>query len=124
MRTCPFCGGKAHLSVDPEGTRDINGRLWAYTVVCERCAATSGLTFSEKMAIDKWNRRAGHTWHDFSDELPPGGTSVLCKGKNGALYVGKPVMFVDGTRTREVWVPRGNQYRTPEKWMEIEGSTD
>lgn len=61
LSPCPFCGGEAHLSVDPEGTRDINGRLWAYTVVCERCAATSGLTFSGQMAADEWNRRAERT---------------------------------------------------------------
>ena len=65
---CPLCGGEAHLSVDPEGTRDINGRLWAYTVVCERCAATSGLTFSGKMAVDKWNRRAERTCRIIDNE--------------------------------------------------------
>ena len=65
-----------------------------------------------------WNRRAERTWHDFSDELPPVGVSVLCRGKNGALYVGKPVTF-KGNGTRKVWVPRGDQYRTPEKWMEV-----
>ena len=58
------------------------------------------------------------TWHDFSDELPPVGVSVLCRGKNGALYVGKPVTF-KGNVTCKVWVPRGDQYRTPEKWMEV-----
>lgn len=58
------------------------------------------------------------TWHDFSDELPPVGVSVLCRGKNGALYVGKPVTF-KGNVTRKVWVPRGDQYRTPEKWMDV-----
>ena len=58
------------------------------------------------------------TWHDFSDELPPVGASVLCRGKNGALYVGKPVTL-KGDVTREVWVPRGDQYRSPEKWMAV-----
>ena len=73
---------------------------------------------SEDAAVDLWNRRAERTWHDFSDELPPVGVSVLCRGKNGALYVGKPVT-VNGNGTRKVWVPRGDQYRTPENWMEV-----
>lgn len=68
-------------------------------------------------AVDRDTER---TWHDFADELPPANKPVLCKGRNGALYVGKPVTFVGGERTREVWVPRGDQYRKPEKWMEID----
>lgn len=72
----------------------------------------------ERHMAERWNRRAERTWHDFTDELPPVGSVVLCRGKNGALYVGKPVTF-KGNVTRKVWVPRGDQYRTPEKWMEV-----
>lgn len=74
-------------------------------------------SFHDVPAVD---RDAERTWHDFADELPPAKKPVLCKGRNGALYVGKPVTFVGGERTREVWVPRGDQYRKPEKWMEID----
>lgn len=74
-------------------------------------------SFHDVPAVD---RDAERTWHDFADELPPAKKPVLCKGRNGALYVGKPVTFAGGERTREVWVPRGDQYRKPEKWMEID----
>ena len=57
LRFCPFCGGEASISADPEAVRDTQGRLWAYTVVCDRCCATSGLTYSVEKAIEAWNRR-------------------------------------------------------------------
>lgn len=82
------------------------------------CPFCGGEGAQERSAA-AWNSRAERTWHDFADELPPVGVSVLCRGKNGALYVGKAVTL-NGSVTREVWVPRGNQYRTPEKWMEVE----
>lgn len=54
---CPFCGGEASVSCDPDGTVDAMGRTWAYTVVCNKCCATSGLGFSQIMMIEKWNTR-------------------------------------------------------------------
>ena len=111
LKPCPFCGGKAEFETYG-GT--------ACAVTCRKCRCgtpTVSLNDGER-AVEAWNRRAGRTWHDFSDELPPVGVSVLCRGKNGAMYVGKPVTF-KGNGTRKVWVPRGDQYRTPEKWMEV-----
>ena len=108
---CPFCGGEAKLETYG-GT--------ACAVVCQSChCGTPTMSLADGMAaVNRWNLRAERTWHDFSDELPPVGVSVLCRGKNGALYVGKPVTL-KGNVTRKVWVPRGDQYRTPEKWMEV-----
>ena len=57
LKHCPFCGGKASLVIDPNATKDTEGRLWAYTIVCDRCAASSGLGWSEKMISESWNRR-------------------------------------------------------------------
>lgn len=133
---CPFCGGRAvdlHATRYEGGERSNKPRV-AFYVRCRACGArgpmfkAKGEGFSpiserdhdrqRARAMDAWNRRAERTWHDFSDELPPVGVSVLCRGKNGALYVGKPVTF-NGNVTRKVWVPRGDQYRAPEKWMEV-----
>ena len=58
LKPCPFCGGLASISFDPDGVRDTAGRHWAYTVVCDRCCATSGVWFSEEMAEEAWDRRA------------------------------------------------------------------
>ena len=57
LKPCPFCGGAARISADTEAVRDSEGRLWAFTAVCDRCAATSGLTFKPELAIKAWNRR-------------------------------------------------------------------
>ena len=57
LRECPFCGGRARISADTEATRDSQGRLWAFTAVCDSCCASSGLTFSTEKAIEAWNRR-------------------------------------------------------------------
>lgn len=57
LKPCPFCGGNARISSDPEATRDTMGRLWAFTVVCDRCCSTSGLTFAPDLAANAWNRR-------------------------------------------------------------------
>ena len=57
LKPCPFCGGKAFISTDPEAVRDTQGRLWAFTVVCERCCATSGLGYSKEQISEHWNRR-------------------------------------------------------------------
>lgn len=110
LKPCPFCGGEAIY-----GKSEASGRVRA---VCVDCLASTDWLAGTDEATAAWNRRAERTWHDFSDELPPAGVSVLCRGKNGALYVGKPVTF-KGNGTRKVWVPRGDQYRTPEKWMEV-----
>lgn len=126
---CPFCGARPYVQVHELDETCIEAR-----VVCPSCHVSTTRecqgwkvshmgddltrTLAIGRAISAWNRRAERTWHDFSDELPPVGVSVLCRGKNGALYVGKPVTF-KGNGTRKVWVPRGDQYRTPEKWMEV-----
>ena len=127
---CPFCGARPYIQTHELGDTCVEAR-----VVCQSCHVSTTCeyqgwkvgylgddltrTLAIGRAISAWNRRAERTWHDFSDELPPAGVRVLCRGKNGALYVGKPVT-VNGNATRNVWVPRGDQYRTPEKWMEIE----
>lgn len=54
---CPFCGGEARISCDTEATRDSQGRLWAFTIVCDSCCATSGLCYSVDMATKSWNTR-------------------------------------------------------------------
>lgn len=78
------------------------------------------MTAAYNRARKLWNRCAERKWYDFADELPPVKKPVLCKGRNGAFYIGKPVTLVGGERTREVWVPRDGQYRKPEKWMEMD----
>lgn len=57
LKPCPFCGGEAKISIDPYGIKDDWGRYWAFTVVCQRCAATSGLGFNVAMIANAWNRR-------------------------------------------------------------------
>ncbi|MBO5831584.1 MAG: Lar family restriction alleviation protein [Alistipes sp.] len=57
LKPCPFCGGEARITADPEAVRDSQRRLWAFTVVCDRCCASSGLTFKPERAIEAWNRR-------------------------------------------------------------------
>lgn len=56
---CPFCGGKASYVFDPDGIKDKAGRQWAYQVCCDSCCATTGLCWSQKMAREAWNIRAG-----------------------------------------------------------------
>ncbi len=58
-------------------------------------------------------------WTSFDERPPEPGAPVLCKGKNGAYYVGKPVTY-DGERTGEVWVPRGAEYRSPAAWRPVD----
>ena len=57
IKPCPFCGGNARISSDTEATKDSQGRLWAFTVVCDKCCASSGLTFKPERAVEAWNRR-------------------------------------------------------------------
>lgn len=114
---CPFCGCEAKLK---EYKPTVSG-----VAICTGCGARSPICRGDhtggwkKHAAEAWNRRAERTWHNFSDELPPAGASILCMGKSGALYVGK-LVTIGGDRTRRVWVPRGDQYRTPEKWMVVD----
>ena len=58
LKLCPFCDGQASVCYDPEGTKDTANRHWAYTVVCDKCCATSGLWFSRETATEAWNKRA------------------------------------------------------------------
>lgn len=58
LKPCPFCGGRAVITAEPEAVVDTEGRRWGYTVVCNRCCATSGLTYSPDKAREAWNRRA------------------------------------------------------------------
>lgn len=60
LKPCPFCGGEAEIHVDHEEVEDTEKRHWAYTVVCNRCCATSGLTHLPEKAREAWNRRAEH----------------------------------------------------------------
>lgn len=106
---CPHCGGEAEFR-DGSSTKPY--------IRCKECGCRTWGSHAYDKLVAAWNRRAERTWHDFSDELPPVGASVLCRGKNGALYVGKPVTLNDNV-TRKVWVPRGDQYRSPEKWMAV-----
>lgn len=59
LKPCPFCGGNAIATFDPDGVVDSEARRWAWTIVCERCCSTSGLTFTKAKAIEAWNRRVG-----------------------------------------------------------------
>ena len=58
LKPCPFCGGEASLSVDTEAVRDTENKLWAYQITCNKCCATTGLCWSEELAIKAWKRRA------------------------------------------------------------------
>ena len=58
-------------------------------------------------------------WTSFDERPPEPGAPVLCKGKNGAYYVGKPVTY-GGERTGKVWVPRGAEYRSPAAWRPVD----
>ena len=59
-------------------------------------------------------------WRDFATDPPTDKKPVLCKSANGKVYVGNPCFFANDTFTGEVWVPRGDRYRKPAKWMEID----
>ena len=55
LKPCPFCGGRAEK--DAEVIKKTNGRLWAFSVCCSRCCASSGLAIEPETAIEAWNRR-------------------------------------------------------------------
>lgn len=57
LKPCPFCGGEARCYSDPDEMEDSEGRIWAYYISCDRCAATSGWYFSRDHAAVAWNRR-------------------------------------------------------------------
>lgn len=57
LKPCPFCGGEAEINVEHEEVEDTEKRHWAYNVVCNRCCATSGLTYLPEKAREAWNRR-------------------------------------------------------------------
>lgn len=57
LKPCPFCGGNAKAYADPDAIRDSENRLWAFRVTCDKCAATTGVTFSPEKSWDAWNRR-------------------------------------------------------------------
>ena len=61
LKHCPFCGGEASYIFDPDGIEDVEGRKWAYQVTCNSCCATTGLSWSQRMVKEAWNRRAGDT---------------------------------------------------------------
>ena len=46
------------ITFDPDGVEDSQGRKWAWTAVCEKCCATTGLCFSREMVIKSNNTRA------------------------------------------------------------------
>lgn len=55
LKSCPFCGGKASLNIDPDGVEDTKGRKWAYTISCNHCCATSGMSYSAEKIAESWN---------------------------------------------------------------------
>lgn len=70
--------------------------------------------------IEPSDRRRVDEWRDFATDPPSEKRPVLCKSANGKVYVGNPCFFANDTFTGEVWVPRGDRYRKPAKWMEID----
>lgn len=70
--------------------------------------------------IEPSDGRRTDEWRDFATDPPSDKKPVLCKSANGRLYVGNPCFFANDTFTGKVWVPRGDRYRKPMKWMEID----
>ena len=109
LKPCPFCGGEAVISVDTDAITDTEGRVWAYTAVCNKCAASSGLTFTVEKAIEVWNKRTEPpadqwipvTYHETTEEereygiewdyvldcpLPDNDTEILVCTKSGSVW--------------------------------------
>lgn len=96
------CGGKMIVTFDPDGVEDSQGRRWAWTAVCEKCCATTGLCYSKEMAIESHNTRAPllapvqlallgkAAWISVKDWLPENEKDVLIaytrKGLRGDVY--------------------------------------
>lgn len=57
LKPCPFCGGQASITIDPEGIKDSQGRHWKYQVTCMSCCATTGIVWSIEKAAEAWNTR-------------------------------------------------------------------
>ena len=60
LKSCPFCGAKAHAVYDTVITgRDANGIHEEYCVCiyCENCPAQMR-TKTKYLAVQKWNRRS------------------------------------------------------------------
>lgn len=49
LKPCPFCGGKPVIYKSMPGRK-----AW---IVCSGCGATSSYSYSEKTAIEAWNKR-------------------------------------------------------------------
>lgn len=47
LKRCPFCGGEASIK--------LNGKF--YWIVCSKCLAEVGGSYSGTEAIKQWNRR-------------------------------------------------------------------
>ena len=92
LKPCPFCGGKARISPDAEATRDTESKLWAFTVGCDSCCATSGLTFSPDKAIEAWSRRSTikveTSFYDKEETFPDCTVQVLTNTATGETSVG------------------------------------
>jgi Lar family restriction alleviation protein len=54
LKPCPFCGGKATLTIDDEYQV-----LYFFHVMCETCCAQSIGLQSKDEVIDSWNKRVG-----------------------------------------------------------------
>ena len=72
MLLCPFCGGQAHVRMEPESPPEVEGPYW--TVTCRRdslayrkrmgtgCpAGPMAIGDSRQAAVAKWNTRTGDT---------------------------------------------------------------
>lgn len=94
---CPFCGGKARISCDTEATRDSEGRLWAYTIVCDSCCATSGLSYSPERAKKAWNTRK--PIDDMVEQLE----SNVIKSEGGLFFMAtRGIGFVSKNKAIEI----------------------
>ena len=52
LKKCPFCGGEADIESDISDYGEM--RFYVY---CKKCIAEGGWGFSEKEAIELWNKR-------------------------------------------------------------------
>ncbi|MBQ1959760.1 MAG: Lar family restriction alleviation protein [Firmicutes bacterium] len=121
LKPCPFCGGEAVISVDTDAITDTEGRVWAYTAVCNKCAASSGLTFTVEKAIEVWNKRVDQPpadqWIPCSERLPDESGRYLIQGINS--YDGNPYFAIVHINVwnekRKCWLFDGK----PIAWMPL-----